>query len=160
TPSVARLRADGTGSYLMPSTRLILELTNCENGLAVLAHRLAPVLARLPAEAAVHRDAAVVQVPRRRLVPALHPRDAVDGENDAEEDARVRDVQVCERLEEPLVLAAQVAGPREVHPVDGPTRLCDRVVRHAHHQAHVARLVHRPLRERAVAEVVADERVV
>src|SRR5262245_47633774 len=40
------------------------ELANREDGLAVLAHRLAPVLARLPAEAAVHRDTEVVQVLR------------------------------------------------------------------------------------------------
>src|SRR3954451_37615 len=151
--------ADRTGSCLTPSTRPVSQLATREDGVAVLTHRLASVLARLPAEAAVHSDTELVQVLRRRLVPALHAGDAVQKEDDAEVDARVRDVQVCERLEEALVLAAEVAGPGEVHPVNRATRACDHMVRHAHHQAHVARLVHRPLRERAVAEVVANEHV-
>src|SRR5437762_429861 len=60
----------------MPSTRPGSELANREGGLAVLTHRLASVLARLPAEAAVHRHTELVQVLRRCLVAALDARNA------------------------------------------------------------------------------------
>ena len=123
----------------------------------MLAHRLLAVEPGLAAEAAVHRDAEVVEVARRRLVPPPHAGHAVDRQHDAQEDAGVADVQVAQRREEALVLAAQIARPGQVQPVDRPARLGDRVVGHAHDHAHVLGLVHRPLRERAVTEVVADE---
>ena len=65
-----------------------------------------------------------------------------------------------ERSEEPVVLAAQVARPGHVHPVGGPAGAGDRVVRHPDEYAHVPRLVHRPLGERAVAQVVPDEHLI
>src|SRR3954453_11775072 len=57
--------------------------------LGVLAHRLLAVAAGLAAEAAVHRDAEVVEVLPRGGVAASQPGDPVDREHDAEEDACV-----------------------------------------------------------------------
>src|SRR6185436_5867906 len=85
---------------------------------AVLAHRLRPVPPGLAAEAAVHRDAEAVEEPRRRRVPPPQAREPVDRQDDAEVDARVADVEVAQRREEALVLAAQVARAGHVHPVD------------------------------------------
>ena len=82
-----------------------------QGGLPVVAHGLHAVLSRLAAEAAVHGDAEVCQVTRRRGVAPQQAGDAVDGQDDAEEDPRVARLEVLKRLEEPVVLAAQVPGP-------------------------------------------------
>ena len=50
-------------------------------------------------------------------------------------------------------------GAGEVQPVDLAPGVIHRVVGHPHEQFHVSRLVHRPGRERSVAEVVADQRL-
>ena len=50
-------------------------LAHRQRGGAVVLHRLAAVLARLTAEAAVHRHPEVVHEPRRRRVPALQRRE-------------------------------------------------------------------------------------
>jgi hypothetical protein len=49
--------------------------------------------------------------------------------------------------------------PGHVHPVRLAARLRDGIVRHPHQDAHVPRLVHRPLGKRAVAQVVPDQDV-
>ena len=85
---------------------------------------------------------------------------AVERQDDAEVDARVGDVagrRAARRSARPR--CAGSAGPARCTQSTARPGVRDRVVRHAHDQAHVARLVHRPLRERAVAEVVADEHV-
>ena len=86
----------------------------------VLAHGLHPVLAGLAAEAAVHRHAEVVEEARCRGVAAAQARDAVDRQHDAEEHPRVARVELGERAEVALVLAAQVARAGHVDPVDRP----------------------------------------
>ena len=72
----------------------------------MVPHRLSAVFARLAAESAVHRDAELVQVPSKPSRASPQPGNAVQGEDDAEVDARVADVEVGKRLEEALVLAA------------------------------------------------------
>ena len=91
------------------------------------------------------------------VLPAAQPGGPVDRQHDAQEDAGVARLQVGQRAEEAAVLAAQVARSGQVQPVHGATGVRDREVRHPHQQAHVACLVHRPLRERPVAQVVADQ---
>ncbi len=92
-------------------------------------------------------------------MPTAQPRRAVERKHDAQEDAGGARLEVDERAEEGPVLTAEVAGPGEVQPVDGAAGLGDGEVGHAHEHLVVARLVHRPLGEGAVAEVVADERL-
>src|SRR3954454_21930314 len=74
------------------------------HGLAVLAHRLPAVASGLAPEPAVHGHAEVVEEPLRRRVAAAQAGDPVEGQHDAEEHARVRDVEVLQRPEEALVL--------------------------------------------------------
>ena len=91
-----------------------------------------------------------------RTAEAVEP---VDWQDDPQEYAGVRRAQAAQRLEEAAVGAAQVPGAGEVQPVDLASGVIHRVVGHPHEQFHVSRLVHRPGRERSVAEVVADQRL-
>ena len=84
----------------------------------MVAHRLVAVLPRLAAEAAVHREAEVVEELRRGGVAALQAGDAVERQDDAQEHARVAGLEVAQRGEEAVVLAAQVARAGQVQPVD------------------------------------------
>jgi hypothetical protein len=76
----------------------------------VVAHGFHAVTAGLAAEAAVAGHAEVGHMRRRgRLAPA-QPGDAVHRQDDAEVDARVPGLEVGQRPEEGMVLAAQVGG--------------------------------------------------
>src|SRR5579875_4222990 len=83
---------------------------------AVLLHRLDAVEAALAAKAAVHGHAEVVEVARGGGVAAPQARHTVDGQDDAEKDARRSGLEIDERAKEAAVLAAQVARTGEVQP--------------------------------------------
>src|SRR5215208_1207023 len=127
------------------------------DGVAVLAHGLARILSWLAPEPAVHRDSEVLDVLRRCQMATPESGDAVERQHDPEEHPCVCRPKCRQRREEPVVLAAQVPRAGEMQPVHLTTGMLDCVVGHAHKELHVAGLEHRPLRKRAVAEVVADE---
>ncbi|HET6193669.1 MAG TPA: hypothetical protein VFE59_42455 [Trebonia sp.] len=127
--------------------------------LPVIAHGPHAVLAWLAAEAAVHRDAEAGQVAGGGGLAPPQAGDPVDGQDDAQVDAGVAGLQVVEGLEEPVVLAAQVAGSGQVQPVHGATGVRHGVVGHPDERSQVTGLVHGPFGEGAVAQVVADQHV-
>ena len=113
----------------------------------------------MAAEAAVHRDAEFRQVSGSRGVASFQPGHAVEWEHDPQEHARVPRPQVSQRAKEAVVLATEIPGTGQVQPVHRPARVGDGLIGHLDDQAHVARLVHRPLRKRPVAEVISDQDV-
>src|SRR4030095_15163798 len=84
---------------------------------------------------------------------------SVNGQDNAEENTSRAGLKFVKRTKETIVFAPQVFRSGHVNPIDGASGVRDREIRHPYKSGNVPRLIHRPFRERAVAEVITDEHI-